>query len=739
VIYFISVKKEKWLTTARVIFYLAVTSIILSSFYLLANIITHNFEITYVWEHSSKHLEEYLLFSSFYAGQQGSFLLWLFFFAVLGIFFRKSSKTAGYESMNMGFYTMILFFIALILVIKNPFDYIWETYASDGIEVGYKPMDGRGLNPVLENYWMAIHPPILFVGYALLAIPFVYSLTGIIKKEFDKWLELAMPWTLAGAGVLGLGIMLGGFWAYETLGWGGFWGWDPVENSSLIPWLIVLTFIHTAAVQKATHALKKTNVILAMLSFILVLYATFLTRSGVLGDASVHSFTDPGKAVYALLILIIIINALIGLYSFLIRAKDIKSKSLNTNLTSREMMLAIASLVLLAVTLIVFFGTNWSIITDILATTQSKVDISFFNTWTLPFVLLVFATNGISLYLNWKQTNLKSVFRNSIISIILTAATTIVVAFYGITEISYLLLVFVVSYSLFVNLEFLIRKIFKSQSAIGGLLSHLGFAVFMLGVIFSNFFEITENIQMTKGNKIMSNGYVLELLDKFEIEKPKTDRQKFLYKVKAEKDGESFIIEPVVYWSSFNNMEQPIIEPGIRRTLTQDIYLSLKSADVKNPLKTLSIKKGQKTQFLYDSTVSIEFISYDMGHTHMDHENSGNAFGALIKVAKNDVSVLDTFFMNITDKSIFDNIKWKKLPLTDYDVSFLRFIPKSDEIAESQIVLAFNESNKEFLKPVEFIYCEISYKPFMSAVWAGVILITLGFFVAIIFRKKHQE
>ena len=739
ILYFLSTRSEKWIKYARWLFYISVAGIVLASFYLLANILTHNFEITYVWEHSSKHLEDYLLISSFYAGQQGSFLLWLLFFAVVGLLFRVSSRKVGYESLNMAFFTLTMFFIALMLVMKNPFDYIWETYAADGIEIGYKPMDGRGLNPVLENYWMAIHPPILFIGYALLAVPFVYALSGIIRKEFDKWLEPAMPWTLAGAGVLGLGIMLGGFWAYETLGWGGFWGWDPVENSSLIPWIIVLTFIHTAAIQKSTQALKKTNILLAILSFILVLYATFLTRSGVLGDASVHSFTDPGKAIYILLIGVIILNGLIALYSFLIRAKDIKSKNLNTNLTSREMMLAIASIVLLAVTLIIFFGTNWSLITDVLATSQSKVDISFFNTWTLPFALVIFLTNGISLYLNWKKTSMKSVLKGSLVSIILTAAVTVIVFVNGISEISYLLLILVVFYSLFVNLEFLVKKLFKNKSALGGLISHIGFAVFMIGVIFSGALERTENIQLTKGNKIQSNEYVLELLDKFEIEKPKTDRQKFLYKVKASKDDNSFIIEPVVYWSSFNNMEQPIIEPGIKRTLLQDIYLSLKSADVKNPLRTLTIKKGQKTGFLFDSTVSIEFLSYDMGHTHMGHEHAGNDFGALVKVTKDDISVVDTLFLNVSEKSVFDNIKWKKLSLTDFDVSFIRFIPKSEDIAESQIVLAFNESNKEFIKPVEFIFCEISYKPFMNAVWLGVFLITLGFFLSIIFRKKTQE
>ena len=175
----------------------------------------------------------------------------------------------------------------------------------------------------------------LFIGYAAMTVPFVFALAGLIKKEFHEWINIALPWTLAASALLGLGIMLGAFWAYETLGWGGFWGWDPVENSSLIPWLTSVALIHTMLVQRKTKGLIRTNFALAIISFVLVLYATFLTRSGILGDISVHSFGEPGKLVYTLLMGFQITFTLIAVLVFIIRFKDISKASSNSSFKTK--------------------------------------------------------------------------------------------------------------------------------------------------------------------------------------------------------------------------------------------------------------------------------------------------------------------------------------------------------------------------------------------------------------------
>jgi cytochrome c-type biogenesis protein CcmF len=169
------------------------------------------------------------------------------------------------------------------------------------------PPDGRGLNPLLQNFWMVIHPPVLFIGFASMAAPFSLAIAGLWKKDFAILSRQGFPWVLVATSVLGLGIMLGAYWAYGVLGWGGYWGWDPVENSSLVPWLTGIALLHTMLAQLRTGKYARTNIALAIVSFILVIYSTFLTRSGILGDASVHAFTDPGAVVYWLLLSILVL------------------------------------------------------------------------------------------------------------------------------------------------------------------------------------------------------------------------------------------------------------------------------------------------------------------------------------------------------------------------------------------------------------------------------------------------
>ena len=190
-------------------------------------------------------------------------------------------------------------FLLLLVYAKTPFETVWQMVPQ--IPAGQLPPDGRGLNPLLQNFWMVIHPPILFIGFAAMAVPFSFAIAGMWRKEYALLSSQGLGWLLIAVFVLGAGIMLGGYWAYGVLGWGGYWGWDPVENSSLIPWLIGVALLHTLVVQKRTGKFVRSNVVLGIASFMSVIYSTFLTRSGVLGDSSVHAFVDPGEAVYWLL------------------------------------------------------------------------------------------------------------------------------------------------------------------------------------------------------------------------------------------------------------------------------------------------------------------------------------------------------------------------------------------------------------------------------------------------------
>ena len=292
--YFRSIEQPRLIGVARAGFHVTVTTVLVSSLILLILIVKHQFQFHYVWAYSSRELPLGLLMSTFYAGQEGSFMLWTLMVSIIGVVLLIYTQKRDNEREVMGVYSSILAFLMMLLIVKNPFA---------PIEGNMIPADGRGLNPLLQNFWMQIHPPILFLGFAAMAPPFALAIAALMRRKYQDWVVSSLPWVLGGSMLLGLGISLGGFWAYETLGWGGWWGWDPVENASLIPWLISVALIHTMLTQKRTKGLVLTNFILAILAFVLVLYSTFLTRSGVLGEASVHSFVDPGRFSFTLLVL----------------------------------------------------------------------------------------------------------------------------------------------------------------------------------------------------------------------------------------------------------------------------------------------------------------------------------------------------------------------------------------------------------------------------------------------------
>ncbi|MDZ4823612.1 MAG: cytochrome c biogenesis protein CcsA [Flavobacteriales bacterium] len=286
---------------------LAVVGIVGSLFYILFN---HLYEYKYAWDHLNNAMPMQYIMSCFWEGQEGSFLLWTIWHAVLGLLLMRWSR--GWEPWVMTVVSVVQVFLASMLLGvffgeyqfgSNPFLLMREhpdniglpwTMTADYLTQFPAFLDGRGLNPLLQNYWMTIHPPILFLGFAATLIPFAYAIAGLWRRDYTGWLTPAIPWTFFGVMILGTGILMGGAWAYEALGFGGFWAWDPVENASLVPWLTLLGAAHLLVVNKRKPTALFTAFLLTIGTFILILYSTFLTRSGVLGDSSVHSFVDSG-------------------------------------------------------------------------------------------------------------------------------------------------------------------------------------------------------------------------------------------------------------------------------------------------------------------------------------------------------------------------------------------------------------------------------------------------------------
>src|SRR6476661_4530310 len=302
-----------WRKLARIFFItetISVFAVFVTLFYIISN---HLFEYKYAWQHSSLSLEMKYLLSCFWEGQEGSFLLWSIWHCVLGLVIIWREKE--WEGPVMTVISFAQFCLATMLLgisffgLKsgsNPFILLRNSGVLDNAPVFYGAdgmmrqdylsliKDGNDLNPLLQNYWMVIHPPVLFLGFASTIIPFAFAIGGLWTRRFSEWTRPALPWALFAAGVLGLGIMMGAAWAYESLNFGGYWAWDPVENASLVPWLIMVAGVHTLVIYRHTGNALRTTFLFLLLAFLFVLYSTYLTRSGDLQDTSVHAFTGEG-------------------------------------------------------------------------------------------------------------------------------------------------------------------------------------------------------------------------------------------------------------------------------------------------------------------------------------------------------------------------------------------------------------------------------------------------------------
>ena len=427
----------------RSTYYATTILVSVATFYLLYLFLTHQFQFKYVYQYSSMSLSGGLLVSSLWAGQQGSFLLWTFMTAIMGLFLVRSA--GKFENYSMLFLNIIQAFFLIILVQASPFETRFPA-----------PPDGAGLNPLLQNFWMVIHPPILFIGYAAIAFPLVLSFASLKLEEYNNWIKIAFPWVLISSITLGAGIIIGAFWAYETLGWGGYWGWDPVENSSLIPWLTILALFHGLIIQKRNSALAKTNFFYAIISYILVLYATFLTRSGVLADFSVHSFQDLG--INGLLVIFIGTIITIGLFLFLPRMKKFPHQTIDFSMPNRENAMVFSVWVFSASAFLIFIGTSSPLISGLFGD-PSQVDISFYNKVNLPIGIIMAILLGITPHLFWFEKSFKEIPKRMIIPFVLAIITTIIISLQGMHELLSVIFFFAGSFALWSSLFVLIKNL----------------------------------------------------------------------------------------------------------------------------------------------------------------------------------------------------------------------------------------------------------------------------------------
>ncbi len=726
---------ERAMNIGRLGFHVAVVSFMVACAVLMFLILTHQYQYHYVWRYSSNFLAKPFLLASFYTGQQGSFMLWTLLTCMVGVFVLGYAQKVKYEAPVMGVFGLVITCLLLILVVDSPFVSYFEKFP-EAIAV---PDNGNGLNPTLENIWLTIHPPILFSGFAAMTVPFVFAVGGLIKRDYQRWVTISLPWTLFASMVLGFGIMLGGWWAYETLGWGGFWGWDPVENSSLIPWLVCVSLVHTMLVQKRTGTigtsttpqkvggLVKTNFLLAVLAFGLILYSTFLTRSGVLGDTSVHSFVEPGNFVYAVLLGVIFLFVGIGVVALIWRWRELRQAALEMQLMSRENALAIGSAVLAMSALIVMIGTSYPIFLPLFDKPKIALDPSFYNSLQLPLGIIIVLLNGISMMLKWKNTPTNEFYRKVATAVVIASVGTLGLVLLGVHDIVFILLGFGSVFALVVNVQLGWRILRGNRQFVGAYVSHAGVAFMMLGIVFTARYGVTDHVQLIQGEPKKALGYTVTYMGFRQVDKEKLDRQRLEHKVVFEKDGDRFEVHPITMLSDFNNRESAFMEPGIKYYPTKDVYVAPKGLEEVGGDPSITMRKGDKVPVPFDSSVTVKFEKFDMSRAQ-----SEGMQGAVFEIAAGDSVHYITSYRSIQDKSVMP----AGIPGTDVTLQFDDLLADRENLANSQAVVGFRSASHPPGETKVEITLDVSIKPFISFVWVGVVVMVGGFFFSILRRRK---
>jgi|WetSurMetagenome_2_1015567.scaffolds.fasta_scaffold45261_2 cytochrome c-type biogenesis protein CcmF len=726
--------KKDLLNYGRIFYHITSISIISASVFLLYLIVTHQFQYAYVWEESNIELQLPLLISTFYAGQEGSFMLWTLFTAIIGIFLLNYvSKGDRLEPQVMSVYNLVLGFLTLILILKTPFNYVWEAFPKE-VEVGFIPLDGRGLNPLLQNFWMSIHPPTLFIGFSSLAVPFAFAIAALMKNKYKEWITFSLPWLLFSGGVLGIGIMMGGYWAYGVLGWGGYWGWDPVENSSLIPLIITVSAIHTTIIQKKIGGYIKTNLILSILAFLLVLYSTFLTRSGILGNSSVHSFVDPGAVVYLVLVIFISSFVIISIISILFRLKELKSKNKKQNkFFTKETFIFIGALAMCAAAVVITVGTSLPLIS------KGAIESDFYNKMNLPIAILITFVMGFGIFLEWTQTAKEKFLINFSLPVIFSIIGTIILITIGLRDTIFIIFAFTSLLAFFVNLILVIRIIKNKKSTFGGALAHVGIAMFFLGVIGSGRYseEINLNLELNKPVEAFDYKFTYTGAKPFIDANNKSDTM-YHFNVKVEKDNKEMTLKPVMYFSKYSNGVMK--NPDMINFASKDLYISPMGFDEPKMFsdeQKYEITKGEKKQI---GKLNVEFLDFDFGNVKKGGAEmvSGNyIIGATLKVNDGKNSEI------ISPKLEYVNGEPDYIPVNlsgnpNYEFYFVNMKIRGENDGSSVAVIAIVdlENAPPDTKKEETLIASVSIKPFMCVLWAGVVILGLGFFIAIIRKRK---
>ncbi len=697
--------------TSQRLFYLSGISITFAVILLFSAFLSNSFQYTYVYNYSSKELSVFYLIAGFWAGQEGTFLLWVLLLYIFGLVIIRSDDE--YENIILSVITITQIFILIILSIPefSPFRYIWDSYPGH-FKQGVIPENGSGLNPLLQNPWMIAHPPVLFIGYASATVPFAYAISGLLKKDFTSWIKRSYQWVLFCMVTLGIGIFLGAYWAYTVLGWGGYWGWDPVENSSLIPWLTIVALMHGLTIQMRKGVLIKTNIFLSLLSFVLVFYSTFLTRSGVLSDFSVHSFSDLG--ISGPLIFFISFFIVIGAFLFIKGIKDMSSKQLGDKIFSPDNLMSFGIIVLCFYAFFILIGTSMPILSKVFLSKPTTVKEVFYNNLSIPFGISILVLIAVStMLLSSKKIEIRS-------NIIISAVSIVFGIIFNILHTKNVFAYVFTILALFVSLRGIVDLIkYRKATVLSSRLSHIGVALLVIGIITSNLHSTSLQRQLTQDEEEKIGD--ISLTFKGITESKKTSLK---YTLRVD-NAVSDISTPYYVDKKTNSLFR---EPYIRYGFFSDVYIApIEYLSGMDHASRILLSKGI---IKINNEMELEFTGFNTDG--MDMMKGNGVISTDIRLSIKDKEYRVSPGILIRSGKAVKNID-ATIPGTKRIVSLL-----SLDVAAQEILL-YIEPSKGGAIPPGSVIVEISFKRLIWFVWLGTIFISVGVFMAIRGRIQRSR